>query len=319
MGIITKTNQTVKCFKYRLGFFLLSGGLLVGCEAVSEVLPREVLNHLPKSLTNSLECPEMPRGSLSNPEAIAIDSQNFQGTGIVRSGEDTGFVFSGEKGKLLSYRYNEGVCVWIYAPDNSLVLGNELPLNGRYTVHVASLGGTRNFEIEMSLSAPVAAVPPPAPARTATPTAAPAPARTATPAPTPTATQTRTSTARQRPERTANDTGRAPRPQRQETAIAPFRRSDFPKSSCGDRLPTNRADYPIRFYPVNVPDSESNLQRTKAIFCRDAYRRYRHANDDYLIQVASFNSRSRAEAFARMVNEQVSGASVGVASVINAP
>ena len=102
------------------------------------------------------KCPNIPSGSLTNPEAINIDGKTFQKTGTISSDNDMGFVFQGKQGQRLSYSSNDNdkLCVWVYTPDNKIFSGVELPVNGTYAIHLASLEKTTTFEIEMKLSNP---------------------------------------------------------------------------------------------------------------------------------------------------------------------
>ena len=101
------------------------------------------------------KCPNIPSGSLTNPEAINIDGKTFQKTGTISSDNDMGFVFQGKQGQRLSYSSNDNdkLCVWVYTPDNKIFSGVELPVNGTYIVHLASLEKATTFKIEMQLSA----------------------------------------------------------------------------------------------------------------------------------------------------------------------
>ena len=102
------------------------------------------------------KCPNIPSGSLTNPEAINIDGKTFQKTGTISSDNDMGFVFQGKQGQKLRYSSNdnEKLCIWVYTPDNKIFSGVELPVNGTYAIHLASLEKTTTFEIEMKLSNP---------------------------------------------------------------------------------------------------------------------------------------------------------------------
>ena len=59
------------------------------------------------------KCPNIPSGSLTNPEAINIDGKTFQKTGTISSDNDMGFVFQGKQGQKLRYSSNdnEKLCI----------------------------------------------------------------------------------------------------------------------------------------------------------------------------------------------------------------
>lgn len=98
------------------------------------------------------ECPATPGGSLTDPTSIDIMGKTVQKSGSLRSKDNIGFTFSGKQGQKLNYSYNDEVCVWIFAPDNSILSGTELPTDGIYTIHLTSLKGTTSFDIEVGLS-----------------------------------------------------------------------------------------------------------------------------------------------------------------------
>ncbi|NEO54814.1 MAG: hypothetical protein F6K54_18035 [Okeania sp. SIO3B5] len=119
-----------------------------------EIKLSEPINNKKVTSNSEKKCPDIPPGNLTNPQMIDIDRQAVQKTGKISSDDDIEFLFKGKKGQKLSYRYNDQLCVWIYTPDKKLLSGVELPMNGNYTVHLASLKGTTTFEIEMKLSEP---------------------------------------------------------------------------------------------------------------------------------------------------------------------
>ena len=141
----------------RVGYFLvfLFFGLC-SCKSLPDISQINNTTVIPKSNT---QCPNIPSGSLTNPQYINIDGQTFKQTGKIASNDDMGFMFQGKQGQKLSYSYNDKLCAWIYTPDNQLLSGVQLPVNGNYTVHLAALKGTTTFEIEMKLSEDSVAAP----------------------------------------------------------------------------------------------------------------------------------------------------------------
>lgn len=137
--------------------YLLAG--LSSCETNSEPTESSEVESSTEISVESLQCPDSPSGTLESPETINISDQRVKKSGVVKPGDDVGFVFQGQEGQQINYSYNNQLCVWIYTPDNTLLEGVELPTNGLYTVQVASLSGTTTFEIEMSLSDPVVSAP----------------------------------------------------------------------------------------------------------------------------------------------------------------
>lgn len=141
---------------YILGFLALT---LCSCQSLSQLSEGSQINETTSASANSdsPECLDTPSGSLTNPKLIDLEGQTVQKTGRIQSGDDLGFIFQGQKGQKINYRYNDDLCVWIYTPDNSILSGVELPVDGTYTVHLASLTGTTTFDIKLSLSNPISA------------------------------------------------------------------------------------------------------------------------------------------------------------------
>jgi len=88
-----------------------------------------------------------------------------------------------------------------------------------------------------------------------------------------------------------------------------FSKSNYPRSSCGDPLPKDPKVYPINFYPVEVPNSVPNLNKARSLFCRDAFPKT--SDNVKLIQIVSFTSKEKAQAFAALVGAEINGTKVG--------
>lgn len=88
-----------------------------------------------------------------------------------------------------------------------------------------------------------------------------------------------------------------------------FSQQRYPKSECGDQLPTDRNQYPINFYPVYIQYSERSLNIVRARYCRDAYVMTRENTGIKTIQIASFSSRTRAEGFKEFIAQRVGASS----------
>ena len=86
-----------------------------------------------------------------------------------------------------------------------------------------------------------------------------------------------------------------------------FDQEDFPRYSCGDSKPSNPNDYPVEFYRVQVPYSETNLSKARAYFCRDALPTISQDTGKKVVQISSFTNREKARDFAVFVNTQISG------------
>ena len=90
-----------------------------------------------------------------------------------------------------------------------------------------------------------------------------------------------------------------------------FSFADYPQNQCGDLKPSNLNDYPVKFYPVYVPYSSTNLTYTKGNLCRDSYKKRDRSTGQFQVQVASFLTKNKAEDFADFINQKIDGATVG--------
>lgn len=94
-----------------------------------------------------------------------------------------------------------------------------------------------------------------------------------------------------------------------------FSLSDFPKTSCGDPLPSDPNDYPVTFYPVFVPYSEANLDKARSLFCQDALKVRRKDTQELAVQVSSFTSEEKSRSFANFINSEISDTEIGQPTV----
>ena len=96
----------------------------------------------------------------------------------------------------------------------------------------------------------------------------------------------------------------------------PFDKVQFPKPVCGDTLPTDLKAYPVKLYPVFVDYSESNLQTVQSKFCQDALSKTREKTGKEAIQVGSFLTVDRANAFKEFLLKNIGSGEVGEPTVI---
>lgn len=94
-----------------------------------------------------------------------------------------------------------------------------------------------------------------------------------------------------------------------------FSSSDFPKTSCGDPLPSDPNEYPVTFYPVFVPYSEANLNTARSLFCQDALKVRRKDTKEIAVQISSFTSKEKSRSFANFINSEISDAEIGQPTV----
>jgi ARC6-like, IMS domain len=107
----------------------------------------------------SSDCGRQPPKSAAldgkNVEEIILDTDSVKKSGEVNLNKLVGYRFIGHKGQKLNYQVNDGVCVWLYTPDNDLLAGNELPKNGRYVIQISPLKQSTTFNLELTATAPL--------------------------------------------------------------------------------------------------------------------------------------------------------------------
>jgi len=133
---------------------------------------------------------------------------------------------------------------------------------------------------------------------TSTPT--PIPTVTVTATPTPTSTFTGTTTQNSPPSGSENL----------------FENAIFPQNECGDPLPTDPNAYPVNLYPVFIDFSDRNLQIARSQYCQDSIEKPRKGSGKVSVQVASFVTLEKANAFRDFLSKRIGQAEVGEPSVI---
>jgi ARC6-like, IMS domain len=125
--------------KYLVVIFFL---LISGCQSQTST---------PNTASSNTNCPEKSQGSLNekNVEPISLQQGAISKSGNVSVGQQKGYSFDAKKGSQLSYKTKDDICILIYAPDSSLVTGNELKLDGKYTVQVSALKGSTSYTVEI--------------------------------------------------------------------------------------------------------------------------------------------------------------------------
>jgi serine/threonine protein kinase len=102
------------------------------------------------------------------------------------------------------------------------------------------------------------------------------------------------------------------------TSLNEFDKTQFPRATCGDSLPTN-SSASIQFYPVFIEYSDSNLKTVKSNFCADAYKKIRRDTGIIAIQVASFSNRIQAELFSDFMKRKLGNGDVGKPTSYSVP
>ena len=230
-------------------------------------------------------CPDQPKDILEskNVRSMSFANESATASAQLRSGESLGYKFQGEVGKVLNFSTKQEICIWVYTPTNKIIKDLKLTETGQYIVQVSAQKGTQTFTLDLKLSDP----------------------KTAQALPSPSSQKLNKST--QIPPTST------PKPSQS------FSKSNFPKAACGDEKPSAPSLFPVTFYPVNVPDSESNLNQVRSKFCADSYRKKSKDTGEKVIQVASFINEQDAKTFADLVRSEISGAMVGSSTIVESP
>lgn len=102
----------------------------------------------------SYQCAAEPGnlGEIQNPQAISLSDRPLTLSGLVTAGQDIGYSFEARSGQKLSYTTrSDNLCIWLHGPDGKTVKDPELSENGQYIIQVATLSGSRTFEIDFKL------------------------------------------------------------------------------------------------------------------------------------------------------------------------
>lgn len=124
-----------------------------GCQALSQT-PQQ------SNLTSTV-CPSKPNGKLEDKNVKDI----YLTHGISKISTQTspdnlvGYSFEAKSGQKLSYRTSDNICIWLYSPENKLLSGGDLPLDGKYILQVSAPKGSTTFNLEMTFGSLQASAP----------------------------------------------------------------------------------------------------------------------------------------------------------------
>jgi hypothetical protein len=110
-----------------------------------------------------------------------------------------------------------------------------------------------------------------------------------------------------------------PSPKSQDKATQPLAKAGFPKAACGDSRPSSLSAYPVTFYPVQVPNTEINLNKARSQFCADAFVKISQDTGEKIVQIASFINQRNAQEFMNLIGSEINGAKVGLSTTIYRP
>lgn len=92
-----------------------------------------------------------------------------------------------------------------------------------------------------------------------------------------------------------------------------FKNYQFPLASCGDKDLGGSNTW----YPVFIKNSEQNFISVRRNFCQDSIRKYRQDRQRTSIQVASFTNKSKAEEFAKLMQNKLGSGEIGEPAVLD--
>lgn len=120
----------------------------------------------------SSNCPEKPTNTLAEKDVqeVVLDEQTLSKSGQASASKSIGYKFAAKSGQKLSFSTDSDICVWLYAPDNQILKGGDLPQTGKYIMQVSALKGSKTFDMNMTLGVlQASASPTPTPSVTVTP------------------------------------------------------------------------------------------------------------------------------------------------------
>ncbi|MBE9170679.1 hypothetical protein IQ238_25240 [Pleurocapsales cyanobacterium LEGE 06147] len=237
--------------------------------------------------TSSGECPSEPTATLNtkNVKSLDLDNKITTVSGKVSSNTQVGYAFTAQSGQKFQYQTDEELCIWLYSPDNQIIDSTELPVTGKYTLQIGVPKGSKSFDLTIGLLSEE---------------------------------QEKQTESIVRTEESFSPP-KNPRRQTSNQALEQtfiFNPEDFPQYACGDSKPTDPSDYPVEFYPVNVPYSEDNLYIAQSYFCQDAFQKRAKDTREKEVQIASFTNEEKARAFAEFVYTQIPEVRVGSPTVV---
>ncbi len=98
-------------------------------------------------------CPEKPINPLDEKdvEQIDLDEKTLSKSDQASANKSIGYKFAAKSGQKFSFSTDSDICVWVYAPDNQILKGSDLPQTGNYLIQISALKGSKTFDINMSL------------------------------------------------------------------------------------------------------------------------------------------------------------------------
>lgn len=217
------------------------------------------------------ECPETPKDSLSQDaiETVYLSQGAVEKSGQVSTGRPRGYSFEGKTGQNIDHTTLDNVCIWVYAPDNTLVNDNAITVNGVHIVQVSALQGSTSYTLDLRLKDPRVA---------------------------PRNQETPQSSDDVNSEDDLPKGGEKTTPSSDEKEENQKKPAQQAQAECGSGKPTkSERRYRVLARGASLSDIQSE-------HCKDAYTR-----QDGWIQVASFNSERGAKSFIEEKRSQLGG------------
>ncbi|UAJ72058.1 ARC6/PARC6 family protein [Synechocystis sp. PCC 7339] len=98
-------------------------------------------------------CSTTPQGELTSAmvEQITPGPAEETFTVDIDKGENLGFIFSGRQAQQVKLNHSDSLCVWLLTPNNQVIDGISLPMDGNYIVQVMAKNASDAQEVTISL------------------------------------------------------------------------------------------------------------------------------------------------------------------------
>jgi hypothetical protein len=98
-------------------------------------------------------CSSSPQGELSDAmvEQITPGPAGEEFTVDINKGENLGFTFSGRQAQQVKLNHSDNLCVWLLTPNNQVIDGLSLPMDGNYIVQATAKNTSDTQQITISL------------------------------------------------------------------------------------------------------------------------------------------------------------------------
>jgi hypothetical protein len=139
-------------------------GFLAGCTPSGELSQRASPVPISSASTAPVaanQCPTKPTGILEAKavETVTLGAEAITKSAQVNSEKSVGYSFEAKAGNRFNFRTQDKICVHVYTPNNTVLSGNVLPDNGKYTAQISAAESSTSYSIEMGLDSPLSSTP----------------------------------------------------------------------------------------------------------------------------------------------------------------